>query len=86
MVKRRTIHILAIERTRIVETPPIGSCPICLSPRGFLSIGDAASLACDSELILWRRLSEGSAHGIQMRNGMFWVCHNSLLLDQQKPD
>jgi hypothetical protein len=86
MAKRRTIRIVAIERTRIIEKPPIGSCPICLSSRGFLSVSHAALLGCESELSLWRRLSEGTAHGIQTRNGTFWICHESLLLDRQKPD
>ncbi|HEY6242549.1 MAG TPA: hypothetical protein VIX17_01305 [Pyrinomonadaceae bacterium] len=86
MAKRRTIRIVAIERTRIVETPPIGHCPICSSARGFLSVGHAASLGSETEFILWRRLSEGTAHGIQTPNGTFWICHESLLLDPQKPD
>jgi hypothetical protein len=86
MAKRRTIRIVAVERTRIVETPPIGSCPICLSSLGFLSVSQMALLGCESELSLWRLLSEGIAHGIHTRNGAFWICRESLLLDRQKPD
>jgi len=51
-----------------------------------MTFAQAALHGSGGESALWLRLSKGDAHGLQTSNGGFWICHESLLLEAEKPD